>query len=45
MGMNALTRYVIIKRLETYNIGLLPIATVGIISDRSKPVAMLPTSY
>lgn len=35
--MNALTWYVIIKRLETYGIGLLPIATVGIMSDKSKP--------
>jgi len=44
MGMNALTRYVVIKRLEMYGIGLLPFATVGM-SDRSKPVTVLPTPY
>lgn len=42
--MNALTRYVIVKRLEIYGNGLLPIATVGM-SDRSKPVTVLPTPY
>jgi len=45
MGMNALMWYVAIKCLEMYGIGLLPIATVGIMSDRSKPVALLPTPY